>query len=51
MSMNRRRSGRQQQLWINTAEIHLAQGYPLKDLLARILGRLRALPTRGLALG
>jgi len=25
--------------------IHLAEGYPLKDLFARILGRLRALPT------
>jgi len=31
--------------------IHLAQGYPLKDLFARILSRLRALPTRGLASG
>ena len=31
--------------------IHLAQGYPLKDLFARILGRLLALPARSLASG
>jgi hypothetical protein len=31
--------------------IHLAEGYPLKDLFARILGRLRALPARFLASG
>jgi hypothetical protein len=31
--------------------IHLAQGYPLKDLFARILSRLCALPTSGLASG
>ena len=31
--------------------IPLAQGYPLKDLFARILGRLLALPARSLAAG
>ena len=31
--------------------IHLAEGYPLKDLFARILGRLLALPARSLASG
>jgi len=31
--------------------IHLAEGYPRKDLFARILGRLRALSTSGLASG
>jgi len=31
--------------------IHLAGGYPLKDLFARILDRLRALPTSSLASG
>lgn len=31
--------------------LHLAGGYPLKTLFARILGRLRTLPTRGLASG
>ena len=31
--------------------IHLAEGYPLKDLFARILGRLRTLPVSPLASG
>jgi hypothetical protein len=31
--------------------IHLAEGYPLQDLFARILGRLRALPVPSLASG
>ena len=31
--------------------IHLAEGYPLKDLFAHLLGRLRALPVRGPASG
>jgi hypothetical protein len=31
--------------------IHLAEGYPLKDLFARILGHLRALPAPFLASG